>query len=316
MLSGEIPEFLGTLHFLIYLNLVIAVGGNQKLCGGIAELKLPTCIITASSKRKSHYLLLEVITPVVVMVLVSILLLSFIVRRYLRRPRRNEQSSAPPFPQHLTISYAELLKATNGFSEANLIGVGSYGSVYKGILDENDETLIAVKVLNLDQRGAAKSFNSECEALKNIRHRNLVKMLSTCSSIDFHGNDFKALIFEFMPNGSLEKWLHPEADGHQELRKLSFMERLGIAIDIASALEYLHHHSHAAIVHSDLKPGNVLLDEKLTAHLSDFGLANVLSEFSISSASNGTNSAAMKGSIGYIAPGKVVTLLSFPTFIF
>ncbi|XP_010269667.2 PREDICTED: probable LRR receptor-like serine/threonine-protein kinase At3g47570 [Nelumbo nucifera] len=330
-LSGEIPEFLGTLPFLTYLNLsfnelqgevpkhgifrnasAVSVAGNQKLCGGIAELRLPTCIITASSKRKSHSLLLKVITPVVFMVLVLILLLSFIFRRYLRRPRRNEQSPAPPFPQHLTVSYAELFKATNGFSEANLIGVGSYGSVYKGILDENDETLIAVKVLNLDQRGAGKSFISECEALKNIRHRNLVKILSTCSSIDFHGNEFKALIFEFMPNGSLEKWLHPEADGQQVLKKLSFMERLNIAIDIASALEYLHHHSHATIVHSDLKPGNVLLDEKLTAHLSDFGLAYVLSEFSSSSASNGTNSVAMKGSIGYIAPeyaigGKVST---------
>ncbi|XP_010269665.1 PREDICTED: probable LRR receptor-like serine/threonine-protein kinase At3g47570 [Nelumbo nucifera] len=329
-LSGKIPGFLGTLPFLTYLNLsfnqlqgevpengifrnesAISVDGNQKLCGGIAELKLPTCIITAS-RRKSHSLLLKVMTPVVVLVIVLTLLSSIIVRCYLRRPRRNEQSSAPPFPQHLTVSYAELLKATNGFSEDNLIGVGSYGSVYKGILDQNDETLIAVKVLNLDQRGAAKSFVSECEALKNIRHRNLVKILSTCSSIDFQGNEFKALIFEFMPNGSLEKWLHPEANGEQELRKLSFMQRLNIAIDVASALEYLHHHSHATIVHSDLKPGNVLLDEKLTAHLSDFGLANVLSELSSDSAPNGTNSAAIKGSIGYIAPeygmgGKVST---------
>ncbi|XP_077215565.1 uncharacterized protein LOC143850180 [Tasmannia lanceolata] len=97
----------------------------------------------------------------------------------------------------LKVSYAELLKATNGFSLSNLIGEGSYGSVYKGILD-HDETLVAVKVFNLQQCGALKSFNAECEALRNIRHRSLVKILTSCSSIDFQGNDFKALVLEYM----------------------------------------------------------------------------------------------------------------------
>ncbi|KAK4391239.1 putative LRR receptor-like serine/threonine-protein kinase [Sesamum angolense] len=107
----------------------------------------------------------------------------------------------------------DLLKATGGFSEANLLGAGRFGSVYKGVL-RDEQTLVAVKVLNLSIKGASKSFLFECNALRGIRHRNLLKILSICPSTDFQGNDFKALVYEFMANGSLEKWLHqiPEAE--------------------------------------------------------------------------------------------------------
>ncbi|XP_070663198.1 probable LRR receptor-like serine/threonine-protein kinase At3g47570 [Malus domestica] len=86
--------------------------------------------------------------------------------------------------------------------------MGSFGSVYKGLLDQG-ETTIATKVLNLDRHRASKSFIAECEALKNIRHRNLVKVVSACSRFDYRGSNFKALVYEFMANGSLEEWLHP-----------------------------------------------------------------------------------------------------------
>jgi serine/threonine protein kinase len=100
---------------------------------------------------------------------------------------------------------------TSGFSPRNLIGSGSFGSVYKGIVDQ-DGRMIVVKVLNLQQKGASKSFMAECNALRNIRHRNLVKILTCCSSMDYSGNEFKALVYEFMANGSLEKWLHQDLD--------------------------------------------------------------------------------------------------------
>ncbi|PKI56084.1 hypothetical protein CRG98_023516 [Punica granatum] len=108
----------------------------------------------------------------------------------------------------LKVSYGDLLKATDGFSSANLIGTGSFGSVFRGVLGL-EQTAIAVKVLNLDRHGASKSFIAECEALRNIRHRNLVKVLTACSGSDYQGNDFKALVYEFMVNGSLDEWLHP-----------------------------------------------------------------------------------------------------------
>ncbi|CAK9186201.1 unnamed protein product [Ilex paraguariensis] len=95
-----------------------------------------------------------------------------------------------------------LLQATDGFSSTNLIGMGGFGSVYKGILD--DGTIIVVKVLNLSHRGATKSFKAKCDALRNIRYQNLVKVLTACVGVDHQGNDFKALVYKFMANGSLE----------------------------------------------------------------------------------------------------------------
>ncbi|XP_061997001.1 probable LRR receptor-like serine/threonine-protein kinase At3g47570 [Rosa rugosa] len=154
-------------------------------------------------------------------------------------------------------------------------------------------------------RGAAKSFMAECEALRNIRHRNLVKILTACSSIDFGGNDFKALVYEFMDNGSLEEWLHPST-GTGELTEapkiLSLIQRLNIAIDVASALDYLHNQCETPIVHCDLKPSNVLMDGDLTGHVSDFGLSRFLSEPTTSVSRNQSSSIGIRGSVGYVAP--------------
>ncbi|KAL5981859.1 hypothetical protein ACLOJK_015926 [Asimina triloba] len=199
----------------------------------------------------------------------------------------------------MDVSYAELLKATDGFSFSNLIGMGSYGSVFKGTLHQNNigATVVAVKVLNLLKEGALKSFMAECEALRNIRHRNLIKILTCCSSINFQGNDFKALVFNYMPNGSLQDWLSKDDEGRMiRGRNLKLIERLNIAIDVASALDYLHYQCQAPIIHRDLKPSNVLLDAHMVAHVGDFGLATFPSAIAQSS------TVGMKGSIGYIAP--------------
>ena len=101
-----------------------------------------------------------------------------------------------------------LHRATNEFSLNNLIGSGSFGSVCKGVLNQ-EEMLVAIKVLNLQTKGATKSFMVECNVLRNVRHRNLVKILICCSNINYNDNEFKALVFEFMTNGGLDMWLHP-----------------------------------------------------------------------------------------------------------
>ncbi|KAM5554474.1 hypothetical protein ABKV19_022716 [Rosa sericea] len=184
-------------------------------------------------------------------------------------------------------------------STNNLTG-GSFGSVYKGVLDQG-ETTIAVKVLNLVHRGASKSFAAECEALKNIRHRNLLKVLSACSGFDYQGDDFKALVYEFMANGSLEEWLHPlQRIGATNERptSLMFSQRLNIAIDVSMALDYLHNHCETPIVHCDLKPSNVLLDDDMVGQVGDFGLVRFLPRTS----GNQSSSVGVKGTIGYAPP--------------
>lgn len=132
---------------------------------------------------------------------------------------------------------------TGGFSPDNLIGSGSFGPVYRGIgILDQEEMIVSVEVLNLQWKEASKSFIAECNVLRNIWHQNLVKTLPCCSCTDYNGNEFKALVFEFMANGSLEKWQHPYIDNENKSRNLNLLQRLNIAIDVASALHYLHEH--------------------------------------------------------------------------
>ena len=130
-----------------------------------------------------------------------------------------------------------------------------------------------------------------------IQHRNLLRIITSYTSVDNRGNDFNALVFEFMPNGNLDSRLHHES------RNLSFRQRLDIAIDVANALDYLHHQLQTPIVHGDLKPSNVLLDDDMVAHVGDFGLAKLLPEANDIMSSDQTSSRLMMGSIGYVAPG-------------
>ncbi|KAG6631263.1 hypothetical protein CIPAW_13G078900 [Carya illinoinensis] len=316
-LTGQIPSYMVSFSMLTNLNLsinnlegevpiqgvfknatAIEVYGNSGLCGGIQELQLHAC----SNKHRNHVgfkLILAIGIPAF-----SVVVLSLISLCWLRKSIKNV---FPLLPLGNTIghfyqkiSYQELLNATDGFSEINLIGSGNFGTVYKGKLGL-DEVSVAVKVLNLKKKGASRSFIAECQALRSIRHRNLVNILTACSSIDFGGQDFKALVYEFMPNGNLETWLHPE-DGLKQLRNLSLLQRVNIAIDVASALLYLHHECHIPIIHCDLKPSNILLDDELIARISDFGLARLLSESSKHAFPSQLSSAGIKGTVGYAAP--------------
>ncbi|CAN1838560.1 Probable LRR receptor-like serine/threonine-protein kinase At3g47570 [Linum perenne] len=319
-LSGQIPKFLESMDISSLLNLsynnfdgevptqgafknssIVSVVGNSKLCGGITALQLPPCSFTRHTKKT-----LSLKWKIVVSTISSLLFLTFIgsccfILLIKQRKRRDKSSTVDP--KLLQLSYRRLFKATDGFSLTNQIGVGSFGSVYKGVLDEIGEASIniAVKVFNLQRRGASKSFMAECEALKNIRHKNLVRIVTVCSSVDHEGNDFKALIYEFLANGSLEDWLHQPIERIGEsttTRILNFIQRLNVAIDIASAVDYLHSNSGTPIVHCDLKPSNVLLNEDMVAHVGDFGLARFLSAVKNPSSST----IGIKGTVGYAPP--------------
>ncbi|KAK2636271.1 hypothetical protein Ddye_031063 [Dipteronia dyeriana] len=317
-LSGQILKFLVTLP-LEKLNLsfnvfegevplkgiftnasaISIVGNNNRLCGGIAELKLPKCPNNDPKKDEISSvfkIMISTASAVLGLTMMSSLIFCW------DKKRREEQASRSMLGKSLVnMSYEMLLKATNGFSPTHLVGVGSFGSVYKGILDQDGVT-VAVKVLNLQRQGASRSFMAECKALRNIRHRNLVRVITSCSSIDFQGNDFKAIVYEFMPNGSLEKWLHPDEESGEEQNKiqnLTILQRISIAIDVASATEYLHHNCQEPVLHCDLKPSNVLLDDDMTAHVGDFGLVRFLLEVLNP---NQSSSVGVKGTVGYAAP--------------
>ncbi|XP_031122488.1 putative receptor-like protein kinase At3g47110 [Ipomoea triloba] len=317
-LCGEIPKGFQKLLSLKHLNLsfndlegeVPTVGvftkansisllGNKKLCGGIPELKLPPCPMKTRKHRK-HLKLLEEIFICVSIALVLASFLAFLTL-YLRKGKERESTKLFKVEKLSKVSYSDLHRATGGFHEKNLIGSGSFGSVYKGRFEQGGEQIIAIKVLDLLKSGASKSFLAECKVLKNIRHRNLVPILTCCSSIDFVGNAFKALVYEFMENGDLDMWLHTHSNIDARTNVLSVLQRLNIAIDVASALHYLHNDCEPMVIHCDLKPSNILLD-KLAAHVGDFGISRLYSRTIEDSFEDQPSTFGLKGSIGYVPP--------------
>jgi Leucine-rich repeat (LRR) protein len=327
-LSGQIPEFLGKFLLLKHLNLshndlegkvpsegifsnvsAISIFENNKLCGGVPELQLPTCY-RKSPRSSGKHLALKVVIPFTsIVIFILVLLCFFLTCSMVKNSRKIPLATSSLNDWQLGISYAELQESTNNFSVDNLIGSGGFGSVYKGVLSSSG-AIVAIKVLKLQQQGASKSFIDECNALRILRHRNLLKIINVCSSIDHQGNDFKSLVFEFMSNGSLDRWLHPIEDEQHKCKRLSFIQRLNIVMGVAYALEYLHLYCETPIVHCDIKPSNVLLNEDMVAHVGDFGLAKFIFEASDNRSKNKAMldlSVVLKGSIGYIPPGMFST---------
>ncbi|XP_034569069.1 uncharacterized protein [Setaria viridis] len=310
-LSGQIPNFFQAFNSLKLLNLSfnnlegqmpeggifqnsseVLVQGNSMLCSRSPKFQLPLCVASSRHQRSSsRNLMITVISVALALVFVACVV--FIL---LKKRKRYKRSDHPSFNEMKNFSYADLVKATNGFSSDNLVGSGAYGSVYKGVLESEAREIVAIKVFKLDELGAPKSFVAECEAFRNTRHRNLLRVISACSTWDNKGNDFKALIIEYMANGTLESWIYSEMR-----RPLSLGSRVTIAVDIAAALDYLHNRCVPPIVHCDLKPSNVLLDDIMGARVSDFGLAKFL-QIHDSSSITSSSLAGPRGSIGYIAP--------------
>lgn len=181
-------------------------------------------------------------------------------------------------------TYSELQTATDNFSKDNLLGEGGFGRVYKGTLPNG--TVVAVKQLNLSGGQGEREFRAEVEVISRVHHRHLVSLVGYCVS-----NQQRLLVYEFVPNGTLENNLH-----NPDMPIMDWNTRLKIGLGCARGLAYLHEDCHPKIIHRDIKSSNILLDEKFEAQVADFGLAK------LSSDTNTHVSTRVMGTFGYLAP--------------
>ncbi|XP_066334196.1 probable LRR receptor-like serine/threonine-protein kinase At3g47570 [Miscanthus floridulus] len=230
-LSGEIPNFLETFSSLQLLNLsfnnldgVVPTGGpfsnssrvflegNKMLCTRDPILQLPHCMSTISNRKRTSYIILIAVPLVSAVTILAAFAAIILLKKRFRKKKLVQKSLGLK-----KFSYSDVAKATNEFSLDNLVGAGRFGFVYIGIFKFLAHP-VAVKVFKLDQLGEPKNFFTECEVLRSTRHRNLIRVFTLCSCSDQVGNEFKALIFEYMGNGNLEIWLH--SNGLSETKRM------------------------------------------------------------------------------------------------
>ncbi|KAK1415621.1 hypothetical protein QVD17_31404 [Tagetes erecta] len=256
----------------------------------------------AASELSDHYSISHKKRRVVMKVTLSIaavLTLSGLVLAFYIRVKRKKRSDANQegrlekthdkvykSAEVQLFSLYKISRATNDFSIDNKLGEGGFGPVYKGVLDEGQ--VIAVKRLSKSSGQGLVEFENEVICIAKLQHRNLVKLLGYCIQ-----GDEKMLIYEYMPNKSLDSFLYDES------RKslLDWPQRYHIIHGIARGLLYLHQDSRLKVVHRDLKAGNILLDHQMYPKISDFGLARMFKEDE-----NEAKTKRVVGTLGYISP--------------
>lgn len=264
--------------------------------------KLPPLPRLRGRKRKlslGSMILLIIIS----VVLVTVVLAVFVIRR------KKYKEILEDWEQEYILqrfSYKDLYKATKGFKDKELLGSGGFGKVYRGVLPTT-KAEVAVKRVSHGSGQGMREFVAEIACMERLRHRNLVQLLGYCRR-----KGELLLVYDYMPNGSLDKYLYDEGQPN-----LSWSERFKVIRGVASALVYLHEEWEQVVVHRDVKASNVLLDAEMNARLGDFGLARLYD--------HGTNpqTTHVVGTVGYLAPelsrrGKATTstdVFSFGIFI-
>ncbi|XP_028775455.1 L-type lectin-domain containing receptor kinase V.9-like [Neltuma alba] len=183
-------------------------------------------------------------------------------------------------------TYKDLFVATRGFRESQLLGRGGFGRVYRGILPLSN-VQIAVKRISHDSKQGMREFVAEISTIGRLRHPNLVRLLGYCR----RGKEL-FLVYDYMPNGSLDKFLYRLPNNNT----LDWKQRFKIIKDVASALLYLHHQWVQVVIHRDIKPANILMDNNMNARLGDFGLAKLCDH------GNDPQTSLVAGTPGYMDP--------------
>ncbi|XP_062212548.1 L-type lectin-domain containing receptor kinase SIT2-like [Phragmites australis] len=229
---------------------------------------------------------LEAVLPIGIVVFILAMVTSVFVFgwRRVKYAELREEWEDEFGPRRFT--YKDLFHATDGFTDRHLLGVGGFGRVYKGVLP-GSKLEVAVKMVSHDSRQGIKEFVAEITSIGRLQHRNLVRLLGYCRR-----RGELLLVYEYMPNGSLDKFLYD----HQRKPTLDWGKRFRILKDVALGLFYLHNNCDQVIIHRDVKASNVLLDDKVGGHLGDFGLARLHD--------HGANPRTTRvvGTLGYLAP--------------
>lgn len=229
---------------------------------------------------------LEIVLPIATATFIAAvgITIFLVVRRHRRYAELREDWEVEFGPHRF--SYKDLYHATEGFKNKNLLGAGGFGKVYKGILPVS-KLEVAVKKVSHESRQGMKEFITEVVSIGRLRHRYLVQLLGYCRR-----KDELILVYEYMPNGSLDKYLHYEDEKHT----LDWTQRFVIIKGIACGLLYLHEKWEKIVIHRDIKASNVLLDGEMNGRLGDFGLARLYD--------HGTDlqTTHVVGTMGYLAP--------------
>ncbi|XP_062112203.1 probable L-type lectin-domain containing receptor kinase S.5 [Humulus lupulus] len=212
-------------------------------------------------------------------------------RTYPRIEDQIQGSSMSPKKFHLK----ELRRATNNFDLKNKLGKGGFGTVFKGIVGDR---VVAVKRVSKDSRQGQQEFISEVTTIGSLSHRNLVKLIGWC----YESHEL-LIVYEFMPNGSLDRFIFRDETLGMEIPDLSWKRRLSIICGVAQALDYLHNDCTNRVLHRDIKSSNIMLDSEFNAKLGDFGLARIIQQ----SEKTHHTTREIAGTPGYMAPESFLT---------